>query len=99
MTITIRSELNTATKRLQKIRADSRSIRQRSYEELLAKYDADPDPKTTAESTRKAKIVNRTLLSEACRNIFRNIRNIVKPTEISAMSKIEYHGMLQLTQG
>ncbi len=86
---TVRLALHIATKRLHTIQANSRSIRQRSYEDLLATYDADSNTSTKAESARKARIVNRTMQSEACRNTFRNIRNIVKPTETAALSRLE----------
>jgi hypothetical protein len=90
LTLTIiRSHLHSATKQFRKIQSESKDFRERSYHELLAQYDADEAPATKKESRRKAKIVARTLTSEACRRLFGAIRQIVNPSEYSPLSKIQ----------
>ena len=86
---TIRTHLNQATKTFRKIQASSTDHRMKSYHDLLANYDADINPTTKKESKRKAKVVNRTILSEGCRRIYGAIRNIMKPSEFSALAKVK----------
>ena len=46
------------------------------------------DPRTQAESRRKVKILQNTIDGESIRQVFGNLRTIVKPTETSSLSKL-----------
>ena len=85
----IRIQLHKATKLFRKVQSESKDFREKSYHELLAQYDADDSPSTKQESRRKAKIVARTLTSEACRRLFGAIRQMVNPSEYSPLAKIQ----------
>jgi hypothetical protein len=85
----IRIHLQAATKYFRKVQSESKDFREKSFHELLAQYDADESPSTKQESRRKAKIVNRTITSEACRRLFGAIRQIVNPSEVSPLSKLQ----------
>ena len=61
----------------------------KDYHELLAHYDADENPGTKSESRRKARIVNRTIASEASRRIYGAIRQIVNPSEYTPLARIQ----------
>ena len=67
----------------------SEDVRIQSYQQLLTKYDADQNPTTATVSKRKAKIVLRTLLGEASRRVFRNIRNVVEPPDFSSLAELQ----------
>lgn len=85
----IRQYLTNATKEFRKAQVQSTALRLRTYESLITTYEADTDPKTRKESQRKLKIVQRTIDVETCRKTFRDLKNILKPSTISALSKIE----------
>jgi hypothetical protein len=74
----IRAQLNQSTKKLHALQKESADHRFKSYQDLLATYQADNDPDTRPESNRKAKIVKRTIRTERIRSMFRNIRMTVK---------------------
>ena len=84
----IRESFNSATRSFRRYQKQSVPLRFKAYEDLLEIYEDDTDPGTKAESRRKAKIVRRTLASETCRGVFRNIRQAVKPSETSSLSKL-----------
>ena len=81
-------KLNRATKRFRECQKHSESVRTKCYDDLLDQYNHDSDPITQPESKRKAKIVRLTIDGEVTRNTFRDIRQIVKPTTVSSLSKI-----------
>lgn len=85
----ISKQLTRSTRSFRKIQRDSIELRQRSYEQLLADYMSDENPKTLKESQRKYKIVQRTIDSETSKATFGNLRNVVKPTSTSALSQLE----------
>ena len=85
----IRKHLNKAEKTLSLHQKDSVALRYRSYIDLLSTYESDTNPATKSESLRKAKIVRNTIRSEQCRTMFRNLRNVVKPSEVSGITKIQ----------
>ncbi|KAI2500343.1 hypothetical protein MHU86_14151 [Fragilaria crotonensis] len=84
----IRERLNSATRVFRKCQRSSTTLRMKTYQELLETYEEDKHPTTRADSLRKAKIVRRTIAGEVCRNTFRHIGNIVKPTIPSSITKI-----------
>ena len=86
---TARTRLTAATRLLRKTQKQSEDIRIQSYQQLLATYDSDQNSSTAPESKRKAKIVLRTLLGEASRRVFRNVRNVVKPSDFSSLTKLQ----------
>ena len=85
----VRTNLNQAQKYFRKVQAGSKDFREKSSHELLAQYDADENPGTKNESRRKARIVNRTIASEASRSIYGNIRQIVNPSEYTPLARIQ----------
>jgi hypothetical protein len=70
-----------------RVRADS--IRLASYEDLLARYDEDTNNASKTNSERKAKIVTQTIASETKKDMYSKFRQIVKPSEFHALSKLE----------
>ena len=87
-TDTIRTNLTAATRKFRKVQNESKDLRERSYQGLLAHYDADTSA-SKSESRRKAKIVHRTLRSESSRRLFSAIRQIVNPSEYSPLAHIQ----------
>lgn len=71
----IKTHINQAEKQLKKCQKDSQGLRYSCYQDLLAKYANDESPSTLAESKRKFRIVNNTIKSEQCREMYKNIRN------------------------
>jgi hypothetical protein len=63
-------------------------LRLRTNEELLEKYQDDVDPQTKDESMRKAKILRNTIEGECIRQVFGNLRKVVKPSETSSLSQL-----------
>ena len=63
-------------------------LRLQSYQDLLGTYEDDTDPSTKDESRRKAKLVRNTIAGESTRHIYRNIRQVLKPTAVSSLSTI-----------
>ncbi|KAI2505051.1 hypothetical protein MHU86_9407 [Fragilaria crotonensis] len=84
----VRKRLNQATKVLRKTQKDASELHNNNYAELLETYEMDNNPLTKTESARKARIVKRTLLGETSRQLFGKLRQIVKPTEYSALSQV-----------
>lgn len=82
----IRREFNKASKRFRTSQATP--LRQQCYDDLLHTYLEDRDPSTMQESKRKARIVQNTIDGEVTRKQFRNIRNIVRPTSTSSLSRL-----------
>jgi hypothetical protein len=64
-----------AKKALKECQMQAREMRYRSYEAMLVQYKLDRSP----ESNRRAKIVQRTISTERCRETYRSIRNSTKP--------------------
>ena len=86
---TVREHLNVAQRELRTTQKRSKSLRLQTYQELLETYEDDNDPATRKESRRKAKVVSRTIASETCRAVFRNIENVLKPREgIGSVSRV-----------
>ena len=85
----VRVYLNKASKQLKKVQKQAMSHRQQSFQDLLSTYETDENPETRIESKRRAKIVKRTLTSEACRRLFQNIRSIIRPGEYCPLSTIK----------
>ncbi|KAI2499780.1 hypothetical protein MHU86_14723 [Fragilaria crotonensis] len=75
----IRQQFNQATKRFRKSQMDSTSLRLKTYEELMQHYLDDNNSATQKESTRKAKVILRTLQTETCRKTFTDLRLALKP--------------------
>ena len=84
----IRKNLNRANSTFRSIQKQSIPLRLRTNQELLEHYQDDMNPRTQAESRRKIKILQNTIDGESIRQVFGNLRNIVKPTESSSLSKI-----------
>lgn len=84
----IRSHLNTANRSFRKLQKHSVPLRLRTYQDLLDTYNDDDNPVTKGESKRKAKIVQKTLSGENIRHAFGNIRQVVRPTEQSGISRV-----------
>ena len=84
----ITSHLNAAAKHLKLCQKNSTDLRFRSYTDLLATYETDSNLTTKKLSEKKAAIVRRTIRSEQCRLMYRNIRSIVKPTETCGLPKL-----------
>jgi hypothetical protein len=74
----VRRKLNSATRHLRKIQQSATENRFKAYQDLLALYQSDTNPDTSKESSRKAKIVKRTIRTEKIRDMFRKIRHTVK---------------------
>ena len=85
----VRSHLNTVTKSLRKIQCNSDDLRSKRSYDLLTQYDDDNNPATKPDSQRRAKIVQRTLQSEASREMHSKIRQVVKPTDYAALTKVD----------
>jgi hypothetical protein len=88
-TATVKKRLNESNQLLRKLQASSTDLRLKSYHDLLATYDADTDSRTIPESRRKARIVHRTILSEASKRMYGILRAIVNPSEYSPLSKLQ----------
>ena len=86
---TVRKHLNASQKALRKLQSSSTDLRIKSYQDLVAAYDADTNHRTIPESRRKAKIANRTIQSEARKRLFGLLRQVVKPSEFSALAKLQ----------
>ena len=80
----IRSHLNHATRDFRKCQRKATDNRYKTYDELLEGYEKDP----SEDSKRKAAIVRKTIQTEICRSIYRNLRNELKPTDFTPLSKI-----------
>ena len=85
----IRSRLNQSTRELRKVQMNSADICKASYKDLLAICNADMATSTKSKSQRKAKFVNQAILSESTKDVYSRLKNIVKPSEFQALSKIE----------
>ena len=86
---TIQTRLTAATGHLRKLQRTSAEVRIQTYHQQLATYDEDTNPNTRREFQRKAKIVNNTLLGEASRSLYGNLRQVVKPSEYNPLTKIQ----------
>ena len=87
---TIQTRLTAAaTGHLRKLQRTSAEVQIQTYHQQLATYDEDTNPNTRRESQRKAKIVNNTLLGEASRRLYGNLRQVVKPSEYNPLTKIQ----------
>ena len=84
----IRAHLNRSNREFRRMQKHSTPLRLQSYQDLLGTYEDDTDPSTKDESRRKAKIVRNTIAGESTRHIYRNIRQVLKPTAVSSLSKI-----------
>jgi len=83
----IRLHLNKATKTLRKCQRDATSLRIQSYQDLILTYDEDQSV-TRKESMRKRKVVERTISTEMCRAVYRNIGHTVKPSTSQSLSRV-----------
>ena len=81
----VRVHLTAAKKTLRKMQSDSTALWLKRYYDLLAAYDAEQ----SKESRRKAKIVNHTIRGVENRQMFSALRKVVKPSDFSALSKIQ----------
>jgi hypothetical protein len=77
----VKKHLNAAQRDFRIIQKRAKSLSLQSYQELLETYQDDNYPTTRKESRRKAKAVSRTIASETCREVFRNIERVLKPRE------------------
>ena len=84
----IRRRLNRASADFSKCQKDATPNRLKCYDDLLATYADDTNPATKSESSRKAKIVRRTIDGETLRSKFQHIRRVVRPSSHSSLSKI-----------
>ena len=84
----IRSLLNRANREFRQLQKQSVPLRLRTYQELLETYYDDTNPPIKAESRRKAKIDQTTITGESLRQVFRNILQVVHPSEQSGLSKV-----------
>lgn len=84
----IRLFLNQANRAFRQIQKQSVPLRLQTYQELLETYQEDTNPATKAESRRKAKIVQTTITGERLCHVFFNIRQVVRPSEQSGLSKV-----------
>ena len=84
----VRIHLNQATKHLRMTQKAATELHHENYSELLESYELDADAATQQESKRKAKIIKRTMRSETSRQLFGKIRQIMRPTEYSALTQI-----------
>ena len=84
----IREQLNRANRNFRRLQKESTPLRLQTYQDLLATYEDDDDPAKKAESHRKAKIVRNTLAGEGSRHIFHNLRQVLKPSASSSLSKV-----------
>ena len=75
----IQHQLKHAKQALKSSQRNSLDLRFRCYTDMLAVYEADTNPSSKRESTRKAKIVLNTIKAEQSRTMYTNIRNTVKP--------------------
>ena len=85
---TIRNSFNRASTVFHKCQKDATPTRLKCYDDLLAMYEDDTNPATQKESRRKAKIVRNTIDGETLRNKFNDIRRVVRPSQVSSLSKI-----------
>ena len=85
----IREYFNRSNRLFRKNQSQATPLRLQMYYDLLATYEDDTDPSTKGESRRKARIVKNTLDGESTRSTFSNIRRVVKPSEISSLSKVK----------
>ena len=84
----IREHLNQANSSFRSIQKQSVPLRLRTNQELLEFYQDDTNPSTQPESRRKSKILQNTIDGESIRQVFGNLRRIVKPSETSSLSKL-----------
>ena len=84
----VRQALSSANNTFRKLQKQATSLRLQCYEDLLDTYREDSDPTTKAESHRKAKIVGHTIAGETTRQVFGNLRRVVKPIETSRLAKV-----------
>ncbi|KAI2496031.1 hypothetical protein MHU86_18504 [Fragilaria crotonensis] len=85
----IRKQLNQAKKHLRKLQKTSTQSRVKCYEELLDAYEPDANPATKQESQRRAKIVSRTIKTEAIKSMYQKIRQTVKPSDHSGLAQLQ----------
>ncbi|KAI2511189.1 hypothetical protein MHU86_3154 [Fragilaria crotonensis] len=86
---TVRQRLNQATRDLRATQKSATVTRSTCYYELLAKYADDSNEFTKYESKRKYQIVKRTIQSEEIKALHSKIRSVVKPSEFTALSRIQ----------
>ena len=84
----VRHKLSTANNQFRKLQKQATPLCLQCYEDLLETYREDTDPKTKAESHRKANIVGHTISGEISRHVFGNLRRVIKPIESSRLSKV-----------
>jgi hypothetical protein len=84
----IRKHFNAATKLFRKSQVDSTSLRLKTDEELIKKYLEDNESTTQKESARRAKVLLKTIQTETCQKTFGDLRNVFKPSSMSALSKV-----------
>lgn len=84
----IRASLNQATREFRRCQKHSIPLRLRTYQELLETYQDDDNPTTKGESRRKAKIIQTTIAGESLRHVFSNLRQVVRPSVQSGISKV-----------
>jgi hypothetical protein len=84
----IRIHLNRANRQFRSTQKQSIPLRLQTYQELLETYQDDIAPVTKAESRRKAKVLQRTIEGERIRQVFDNLRRVVRPSENSSLSKV-----------
>ena len=80
--------LNQSSRALRLIQRDASSLRHHTLYNLLATYNANTNPQSTAESQRKAKIVQQTIDREHQQQMFSHIRSQVRPNEASGLTSI-----------
>ena len=85
----ISSNLTTANRAFRKTQNKAMDLRLLTCEQLIVQYLEDDNPMTREKSLRKRVIVQRTIDSEINREVFRNLRQVIKPIEHSALSKVE----------
>ena len=67
---------------------NSLDLRAQTYHDLMLSYEDDQHPSTRSDSKRKLKIIRRTILAEATRQLHKNLGSIVKPTAFTPLDKI-----------
>ena len=84
----IQHQLKHAKQALKSSQSNSLDLRFRCYTNMLAVYEADTNPSSKRESTRKAKIVLNTIKAEQSRTMYTNIRNTVKPNTNGSLAHL-----------
>ncbi|KAI2489452.1 hypothetical protein MHU86_25143 [Fragilaria crotonensis] len=84
----IRHFLNHATKAFRKTQKNAQGLRIQAYEEMIQTYLDDSQGPPSKHNKQKASILFQTIQTETCREKFRHLRSIIKPSAVKGLSSV-----------